>query len=105
MVNKGFKYPIELDHAALKRYSSVLVGLMQALSDIEGEKTGVAYRQECNKERMTELATKEYSPIYTTDYRILIESEADALADRMKQLDKASVAMTNAKEFLNDLLQ
>lgn len=105
MVNKDFKYPIELDHTALKRYSSVQFGLMRALNDIEGEKAGVVYMQERNEERMQSLSKLEYSPLLTADYRALVETVADDLTDRMKRLDKTSAAIETAKAFMNDLLQ
>lgn len=105
MVNKDFKYPIELDHAMLKRYSDTQFGVMQALSNIAVEKAGIEYRQERNEERMQELSKLEYSPLLTADYRALVETVADDLADRMKRLDKTAAALKATKDFMNDLLQ
>ncbi|VDG31331.1 hypothetical protein MUDAN_DOGOELCO_03179 [Lactiplantibacillus mudanjiangensis] len=105
MVSKDFKYPIELDHAMLKRYNSTQVELLRVLSDMAGEKAGVAYMQERVKERAKELAKLEYRSFLATDYRSLIETVENDLADRMVQLDKTVHAVKVAENLLTDLLQ
>ncbi|VDG19082.1 hypothetical protein MUDAN_BIHEEGNE_00968 [Lactiplantibacillus mudanjiangensis] len=105
MVSKDFKYPIELDHAMLKRYSSAQVGLLRALSDMAGERAGVAYMQERVEERATELSEMKCRSLLTTDYRSLIETVENDLADRIIQLDKTTYAIKVTEKLLTDLLQ
>ncbi|VDG18094.1 hypothetical protein MUDAN_BIHEEGNE_00621 [Lactiplantibacillus mudanjiangensis] len=105
MVSKDFKYPIELNHVMLKRYSSTQVELLRVLSDMAGEKAGVAYMQERVKERATELAKIECRSLLATDYRSLIETVENDLTDRMTQIDKATYAIKTAEKLLTDLLQ